>query len=357
MIKFVIFTLLIAPSALAKVSISAHYREPANTFDIMDCVSGWWDGTFCHDDGEYQREWEKRFGLSTEDRDLFKKYDAFRRKYYRGLGLPKEEFQRSDGLFAKRAAINEDVIAPVFYSSESLDEAYKKLQKVVQKEDAEFLVQFHARYRSQLKVLLNESKAFQSVAKKLNRELKDKRYQKFFSEVSRYYGTINDVDYEVLLSWWPPIERDNASPTDRFLVLRKNPIKHIDWDDKDVVFHEVVHTISARQAQENKDLHSKAFLKECPIETRLPRGHILEEPLAVAIGQIYFLSKFHPKSLKWESRLYSKPWISSYSKAIYPVVRSEIENGMRFSEETATKLGKLCAEYLGAAEALKSPVK
>ncbi len=344
-------------AAFGKVSIEAKYREAGNAFDILDCVSGWWDFSFCNDGGSYQEEWKKRFSISNDDKVLFNQYDALRKKYFQGLGLPKQEFIPDDGIFAKRASLTEDLVAPAFYSSNSLDEAYSKLSKIIDEADLKFLQAFHNHFRPKLQTLLNESKAFKKAAESLNRELQDKRYQKFFKKVSSYYGIQLDIEYEVLFSWWPPIERDNASPTGQYLVLRKNPIKHLSWDDKDIVFHEVVHTISARQPQEKKYSLSKKFLENCPVEARMPRGHILEEPLAVAIGQIYFLSLFHPGSIRWESKLYSKPWISSFAKVIYPLIKEEIESGKKFSADTAAGLGKLCNEYLGAAETLKTAVK
>lgn len=350
-------TFFIAGPAFSKVSISAHYREPANSFDIVDCVSKWWDGTFCNDEGAYQKEWENRFGISDEDRNLFKKYDSFRRKYFHGMGLPNVETNIADGLFSKRRAIDEDPVAPAFYSSQTLEEAYTKLSKITSKEDLDLLRSIHAHFKPQLQVLLGESRQFQVKAEKLNRRLQDIRYQKFFTDIARYYETKLDIHYEVLFSWWPPVERDNASPTDRFLILRKNPLKHINWSEEDIVFHEIVHTISARQPQENKERHSNDFLKICPINGRLPVGQILEEVLAVAIGQIYFLNRFDPKSLVWESKLYSKPWVSSFAKIVYPVLRDEIESGKIFTSETAVKLGKLCAEYLAAMDSLKMEAK
>src|SRR5258708_2738499 len=110
-------------SSASTVTITAQYREAANIFVIMDCVSGWWDKTFCQDDGAYQKEWSDRFGSSEQDQDLFSKYDSLRRRYYKGLGLPKDNVgPYSDGVFAKKASITEDRIAPIFYSSQTLED-------------------------------------------------------------------------------------------------------------------------------------------------------------------------------------------------------------------------------------------
>lgn len=339
-------------ASAGQVSIKATYRPAANLFDILDCVSGWWDFTYCMDEGAYQKEWKKRFGLSEADRAEFKKYDLFRRRYFRGVGAPKEVYQPGDGLFAKKSSIHEDLIAPAFYSSQNLAEAFAKLETEVKPADLKFLKGIFQRFEKQLATLAQESEPFRQAAEKLNSALQDIRYSDFYSSVSNFYGVKTELSYEVVFTWWPPLDRDNATPVDQFLILRKNPAKHLSWDDKDVVFHEIVHTISARQPQEQKESISREFLKLCPIEARIPKGQILEEPLAVAVGQIYFLESFHPSDLHWESKMYNNPWISSFAKVIYPAIKAEILANGQFSSETGKILGKLCAEYLASAKLL-----
>jgi hypothetical protein len=334
----------------ASVSISAHYREAANIFDIMDCVSGWWDGTF---EGAYRKEWKKRFGVDADDQAFFKKYDQFRQKYFKGLGQPKNETGPfSDGLFAKRASIGEDLISPAFYSSQKLSDAFEKLKTLVAAEDLEFLRNFYRRFEPKYQTLLTESKPFAAKAAKTSSKLANKKYASFYANVLNYYSVDEDLKYEVLYIWWPPLEKDFATPSDKYLVIRQNPIKHLEWEDEDVVFHEIVHTISARQPQKQKEEISKAFLSQCPIEGKFPTMKILEEPMAVAIGQALFLETFQPSKLRWDSKLYNYPWISAFAKIIYPVVKSEITNRKKFSIQTAEKLGFLCNELLETAKIL-----
>ncbi|MDO9183062.1 MAG: hypothetical protein Q7U04_11670, partial [Bacteriovorax sp.] len=354
--KIFLFLLLLFPllGEAGSISISAKYSEAANTFVIMDCLSGWWDKTFCQDDGgEFQKYWAKRFGLTSEDRDLFKQYDVVRQKYYKGLGLPKDDIGPfKDGLFSKRSGITEDQIAPSFYSSDTLEQSYGKLEKVIKQEDLVFLKSFHKHFKVNYQILLSESEPFRNKTKELNRKLQDKKYADFFAKISRYYSVAENMKYEVLYTWFPPLDRDSASPTNSFLVFQQHPIKHIDSDDEDIVFHEIIHTISARQPQKQKEEISKTFLEACPnIKEKfigLYRGRVLEEPMAVTIGQIIFLKKFFPKRLKWDSKLYNNPWISEFAKLIYPVIESELDQNNIFSVETGKKLGFLCNEFFQA---------
>lgn len=357
--KLLFLTILILPTLgqSASVSFTAQYREAGNIFVIMDCVSGWWDKTFCQDDGAYQKEWSKRFGLTDEEKKLFSKYNDLRQRYYKGLGAPKDEIgPYADGIFAKKASITEDLIAPSFYGSTNLNEALEKLKKVINSEDLAFLAAFYEKFKPKYQMLLDESQPFKKKAGELNRKLARPEYVKFFSKISHYYSVSESLSYEVLFTWYPPLDKDFAVPIDKFLVLQKNPIKHIDWDDEDVVFHEIVHTISVRQPQQQKEAISKVVLDACLIDEKFPKrqkGKIMEEPMAVAVGQILFLKEFFPERLRWDSKLYNNYWISSFAKLIYPVIEDDFTRKEIFSTKTASKIGFLCNELLQTSKLLE----
>lgn len=354
--KFLLLSILLFPVFVQAnpISISAKYSEAANTFTIMDCLSGWWDKGFCQDDeGAFQRYWVERFGLNKEDYDFFVEYDNFRQRYYKGLGLPKDEpGPFGDGLFSKKSGIAEDLIAPIFYSSSTVDQAFKKLEKIITQEDLKFLKDFYKRFESKYQLLLVESEPFKNKAIELNKKLQNKKFKKFFSKVTRYYSVSEKMNYEVIYTWFPPLDRDTASPTNSYLVFQQNPIKHIKSQDEDIVFHEIIHTISARQPQKQKEDISTAFLDMCPgIREKfigVYRSRILEEPLAVAIGQIIFLREFYPDRLRWDSKLYNNPWISGFAKLIFPIIENELDQKLYFSTDTGKKMGFLCNEFFEA---------
>lgn len=251
-------------------------------------------------------------------------------------------------------------MAPSFYSSSSLDEALGKLKKVVSSEDLAFLTAFYEKFKPKYKKLLDESQPFKKKAEELNRKLAKPEYAKFFSKISRYYSVSESLNYEVLFTWYPPLEKDFAVPIDKFLVLQKNPIKHIDWEDEDVVFHEIVHTLSVRQPQQQKEAISKVVLDACPIDGKFPKGQkgkMLEEPMAVALGQVLFLKEFFPKRLRWDSKLYNNYWISSFAKLIYPVVEDDFVQKAVFSTKAAAKIGFLCHELTQTSSFLEKAVK
>ena len=164
-------------------------------------------------------------------------------------------------------------MAIAFYSSASLVDAYKSLKKILAVEDLQFLKEFHAHYQKKVAPLLLESRSLMTAQKKLNKALQHKGIAELFQETENFYRVKGDIEYRVLLGWWPPIKRTLATPVGNFLVLRYNPIEHLkDLENgTDIVFHEIVHTISARQDLNQKQEVTKQFLQECQIYNKLQK--------------------------------------------------------------------------------------
>jgi hypothetical protein len=92
-------------------------------------------------------------------------------------------------------------------------------------------------------------------------------------------------------------------------------------------------------------------LNLCPLKEKFPphfKTKLLEEPMAVVVGQVLFLKKFFPARIKWDAKLYGDPWVSSFAKIIYPVIENDFKEHRVFSVETGKSLGFLCGEIVRA---------
>ncbi|MFZ3229030.1 MAG: hypothetical protein WA160_02405 [Pseudobdellovibrio sp.] len=329
--KLLIFTFtiiigLISNKSVASVAVSVEYSEAANVFDLLDNVSNWWEG-FCEE--EYQKFWSQKFGLTESDKQLFSEYKILREKYYKDPDqAEKDPLKNRNGFFSTLSSVTADPVAEAFYSSEKLSDAYKNLEAILTVEELGFLKKFHKQFEDNYAVLLKESASFKKIAKIANLAFKKPSIKVLFDDASRFYGVKEDLSYRVLYVWWPPIERSQSSPTGKFLLMRYNPIKHADiaGKDADIVFHEIVHTISARQGLNQKQALTKEFLKACPVQYRMKKLKVLEEPLAVAIGQLLYLKRVEPKRLDLSAKAYNDPWISAYGKMLFPVVDEYMKN-------------------------------
>ncbi|MBC7457086.1 MAG: hypothetical protein H7235_02320 [Bdellovibrionaceae bacterium] len=237
-IKIILFSFLLVSITHAKVKISVEYSESANYFDIMDNLSSWWDG---FTDIEYSMEWEKRNGVKThEDIRLFEKYAKLRKQYYKDPDQKeKDPLKNRNGFFSMSSSAKADPMAEAFYSSLTLDEAYKKLENKLNLEEIDFLKSFYLHFKIQAEVFLKESEAFRAILPKMRKSLTGNKVTSYFSKVANFYNVEPSLEYRILYVWFPPIERSNASPTEKYLVMRYNPIKalKIAEEDSDIAFH------------------------------------------------------------------------------------------------------------------------
>lgn len=354
LVSALVLVALLVSRAEAGVTFHASYRESASRFQILDCVSEWWDN--CQDDGEYRKEWINRYGaLSQEDLNFFQEYKNLRNRYLVSINEPNDPNLRKDGFFSRGSSAQEDPFQLIFYSARDQYDAYSKLANLISPDERTWLKKFYAHFEPRVSLLLEESKTpFENWATRLNGELSNPAYSTFFDKIQSFYNVSADINYELLVTWWPPIRRSMASPTDRYLVFQKNPILHMTESDLDIVFHEVVHTISAKQPLQQKKAMTKAFLDICPMQDRLKRLRILEEPLAVALGQIAFLDEFAPATLHFEDSFYNNPWISVFGKTIYPTLKAELQSGHTITQGFIEKAAKQCLELSGMARTLQA---
>jgi len=335
--------LLFSPLAFAGVQIEVAYREPADIFDIMDSVSQWWPG---FTEVEYQKYWDKKFGSDEKDKELFKKYGSFREKYYNDPDQKeKDPLKNRNGFFSTLGSINADPVAEAFYSSSSMAEAFGKLKKIITPKEFGFLKDFYKHFEPRYSQLTTESKkVFPKAVTLVKKSTSRKGIREYLERVADFYNVKVDVTYTVIYVWWPPLNRTYASPTGKYLVMRYNPIKHSKYDDSDIVMHEIIHTISAKQSLKQKKTLTKEFLNKCSINGKMESLRILEEPLAVIFGQMLFIKQFIPNKFRFDSNWYSKPWISMFAKLSMPVVEENFKAGKSINDNLIPRLSKICAE-------------
>jgi len=335
----------------AKTTVKARYSAAANIFIIMDQTSNWWPG---FTEEEYQVYWKNRFGLSEEDLKIFKDYADLRWRYYSDPDQQeKDPLKNRNGFFSMLGTLESDPLANAFYASSTLAEALQRAEKLVSKEDLQFLIEFYKHFEPNYSQVLKETVVFETTAKKLNKLISKPQIAKFYDQVREYYGVAGEVNYEVLHVWWPIQKRTLATPAGQYLLMYFNPESHKDLMDQDVVFHEIVHTISMKQSLEQKQAFTKIFLEKCPVSPKLKKTVILEEPLAVAIGQVLFMEKFFPADFHYEQSLYNNPWISTFGRLITPVIREDFKRKKKMDETTISSLANICAELAATTKLLQ----
>lgn len=330
----------------AKVTVRAEYSPTANIFSTLDQVSNWWPG---FTEAEYQSYWEKRFGLNQEDRILFKKYESLRFKYTNDPDQnEKDPLKNRNGFFAMLGSIDSDPLAKAFYSSKSMDEALQKASRFLDAEDFQFLRDFYKHFEPNYSLLVKESIPFVETAKKLNKLISTAAISQYYDKVLRYFRAEGGINYQVLYVWWPPLKRTLSTPSGQYLLMYYNPELHKHNIDQDVVFHEIVHVISMRQPLPQKQKFTKIFLDNCQVGAKIKKQVILEEPLAVAIGQILFMEKFFPATFNQSDSLYRNSWVSTLGRLITPLVREDFRRNRDLGEGTILSMAKFCSDLIAA---------
>ena len=331
------------------ISIEVFYSESADIFEILDNLSDWWPEFVWK---EYQEYWLNNFALNKSDRVLLKKYSKIRKKYYNDIdGKEGHPLKNRNGFFSTAGSIDADPVAKAFYSSNLLEEALLKVKKIVSKEEYEFLVKFYAAFSGRYTKLIEESKSgFQGSIQKTKGSLSNPKISEYFNKVASFYNVNERLQYRVLYVWWPPLSRTNATPTGLFLVMRQNPLKHKNLDFSDIVAHEINHSISAHQPIEQKKWLTDEFLKICPIQDKLKRYRIMEEPLAVTFGQLVFNEKFRSKKFSISENLYRNPWINSFSRIIFLPLKTRFESGEKIIDGFIPEAAGLCKDVLDASK-------
>ena len=102
--------------------VQIYYSEAIDVFEISDnLVLGEYK------ENDYHRYWASNLGLESSEKSLLSKYNKLREKYYPDFLQKNEMPEMGNSLFSPSSMNTPDRFAQTFYTSESVDEALKKL--------------------------------------------------------------------------------------------------------------------------------------------------------------------------------------------------------------------------------------
>lgn len=301
----------------AQVRFSVEYSESAALFSLMDNTSGWWPGFV---DENYRVAWQKKFGWSEDDQKWADRYSEYRNRTYVDESQGSALEDSPDGLFSYSTSNTEaaDPLAAHMLGSGSVAEAMSKLDTIATLEDAQMLRGFYAHFRPKWEVILSDTDQLVRHADRLNVQLNAPAITKFLDRVSAFYGVEVDGVFRVFFTRYPMSERSRAEVVagQNFLLHAPEewPYEAGEWDT--IAMHEMVHFISARQSSEQKLSLTQRFLKRCPLPAGARRLWMIEEPLAVAIGQAAYSEMVLGKPLDPHTNWYGTPWIDLVSRTL-----------------------------------------
>lgn len=334
------FSLLVNCFAVT-VSLDFDIRKPATIFNVMDNVSLWKEA-FC--DPAYKSYWQERFKINDNDQQLFDEYRVLREKYFAGE-KDYQNYEGEEGIFIHSSALKEDEMAYAFYGSLTLEESFDKLQVILEREEINFLKKFYDHFNVRCSYILNQEKLHPLLIN-TKKVLVNDKVTSFLDYISAFYQVKDPVYFTVLFTWYPPISQSKAFVSGNFLVLCNPAIaQNFQGDESDIVMHGIIHVFSRQQPNEQKQQLTKAFFKAYPLTPSLPKYHLIEEPLAVAIGQMLYLSLFDPEKFLWNEKKekdgwYMNEWINEAGREIFPLVKHAYEKKKYLKEELMVQMVK-----------------
>lgn len=184
---FFVFYSIFGYAQKSKITILVEYSKSADIFELMDNVSNWWpDFT----EEEYEKFWMKNIKSQPEDKQFFQKYTALREKYYNDPDQKeKNPLKNRNGFFSNSGSNEADPYAEAFYSSDTLEEAYEKLEKKITPADLEFVKKFYQHFQRRYEFLIkDDGKAFEGSIAMVENVFENNGVQKYFENVVKFYN-------------------------------------------------------------------------------------------------------------------------------------------------------------------------
>ncbi|MEJ2258731.1 MAG: hypothetical protein P8X98_17445 [Woeseiaceae bacterium] len=120
--------------------------------------------------------------------------------------------------------------------------------------------------------------------------------------------------------------------------------------------HEVIHYISAHQAPAQKRSLTARFLSECPAQIATGFYQLLEEPLAVALGNAAFANFVQGTPLEPEESWYWMPTPSVMGRLLWDDVERLYPTDATINDGIIDQAAAYCRQLLQISEWM-SPIK
>ena len=323
------------PVPQAEFTLDIRYSEAADLFSLMDNVSNWWEG---FTDPGYREEWEARFGWSEEDQSWARRYAEYRHRTFSDPSQGMDVATSPHGLFASAEtnAEGSDPLSEHFMAQPDIATALARLPSAANSQDARMLRGFYRHFKPKWEKLLAESAPFVKRAEELKAAIDLERVRPFVALVSRFYQTQTGGTFQVFFTRFPPGNSSMAEVTAGNSLLLRSPtdwtLETGEWDT--IVMHELVHYISSNQPAALKRAMSDRFLARCPIPAGASRTWMIEEPLAVAIGQAAYAKIVLDKPLDRRTNWYAVEWVDLTARTMEASVIDALLSGKQLSDTT-----------------------
>lgn len=339
--------LLVGMGADAHPAIEVKYSQIADFFNFMDNLSQWGAST----SDEYYIFWEKNY-LEPNDIKILKKYATIRKKHFKDI---------QNVIFPTNQT--EDPIADVFYHAKNIQDALKGLEKILTTDELQIIKETVEHFKKRIDLIISSDNKQAKMAVYFDGFLKEKNVSEYIDAICNFYSVkYRDIKTTIFTVWWPTNKKYEAICIGKtiliygsFLQEMPKDISFIKAELSSILLHELTHSISkARPESQKKLLSSTAqrYATELNI-TRDKYIFLVEEPLAVILGQMIFLERTFPQYYKYMDNWYSNAWIKSMARLAKPLVFEYLSHHRPMDKVFVENYMKLISELIQANEFIK----
>ena len=332
LLSLILCSVFLAQPVRAEVNVTVSYSEAADLYSTMDNVSGWLEG---YTWPEYRTEWSERFGWSAADQVWIDRYTEFRRRTFIEDGRLRDPRNLPDGIFAPQGegTSGSDPLAMYFLAQPNIKTALRNLDRAFTRSDARMLRGFYYHFASRWRVLLQDNEPLVNRANALQERMQNPEISHFIDTANAFYQSEVSGPFTVYFTRRPPGSESSAEPLAGNYILLHTSAEENEaeyWDT--IVMHELVHFVSSRQRQEQKQTLTARFLNRCPLPKGAKLLWLIEEPLAVAWGQAAYSAQVLHKPLDPLENWYGIPWVNIVSRTIAPTIITGYRSDLRIED-------------------------
>ncbi len=345
-----------AVSAVSSFSLKAEvvYSMAADQFHLMDQVSLW----HTQMQTTMRDHWTNKFGFQQADKRWFDGFATIRRKY----ASPDSLVGAGDGksLFS-RPELARDPLLDVFFQSQTLDQALKRAESLVTKDEHVYLNDFFNHYKDRLSEIVKESDHFRSRLKEINDLAKGARFDQHMKRIDDFLQIEKDpnqiIQHRAYLVWWPAQSRPEFSTIGHYTLMRYHPLSHFPSLKEDHVLQALVRTAVRQLSPLQRENLSLLFQPKCQAQESLQGPSLFELPLTLALSKLYYEEEQQKKDFVLLREWSVHPWVTLFTKLIYPEIKRALFSREPLSKSSLLRSADVCQELLQLIEFARPPIK